>query len=113
MIDLVPLSGSPVEDLLKLHHFFQPDTIPEGTYQGLAQVETLSVGALWIVSKEVPEQLIYEITRSLWDESNRSILEQGHEKGRLMSPDAAVLGLPVALHPGAARYYREMGLLTD
>lgn len=112
-INLVPISGEPVEVLRKLHHFFQPDTIPAGTYAGLPEVETLSVGALWIVSSEVSDQLVYEITRALWDEANRSILDQGHEKGHLMNPEAAILGLPVDLHPGAERYYREIGLLTD
>jgi len=113
VINLVPITGEPVETLRKLHHFFQPDTIPAGTYAGVPEVETLSVGALWIVSSNVADQFVYEITRALWDEANRPILDQGHEKGRLMNPEAAIMGLPVPLHPGAERYYREIGLLSD
>ncbi len=111
LIDLVPISGEPVDRLRKRQEFLQPDVIPSGTYVGVGEIETLSVGALWVVEKNAPEDLVYEITVALWSPQNRLLLEEGHEKGRLMRVDRAADGLPIALHPGAERFYRELGLL--
>jgi len=111
LIDLVPISGEPVERLRKRQEFLQHHVIPSGTYAGVGEIETLSVGALWIVEKDAPEELVYDITVALWSPQNRLLLEEGHEKGRLMRVDGAAEGLPIALHPGSERFYRELGLL--
>jgi len=59
------------------------------------------------------DELIYGITRTLWSDNSRKLLDQGHSKGRQISLDTALDGIAVPLHPGARRYYREIGLLSD
>jgi TRAP transporter TAXI family solute receptor len=109
--DLVPVSGRPAEQALRRHRFFSSDVIPAGTYRGVGVTETLSVGAQWVIAESFDETFVYELTRALWHASNRKILDSGHAKARLIQLRTALDGVSTPLHPGAERYYREIGLL--
>jgi hypothetical protein len=111
LVDLVPLAGPAVDKLFADSPFFAKQSLPAGTYPGIGAVDTLSVGAQWIVSDKVPEETVYNITRALWHASTRQLLDAGHPKGRQMVLAKALDGLGIPLHPGAERYYREAGLL--
>ena len=111
-INLVPISGPAAEKLVSSVPFFAEGTIPAGTYFNVGQTRTISVGAQWLVSEAVPEETVYKITASLWHERSRAILDSGHPKGQQIRLENALMGLGVPLHEGAARYYREAGLLT-
>lgn len=113
LINLVPIAGAQAKKLSKKFPFFAPSVIRPGTYLNVGQTETLSVGAQWLVAAEVPEETVYEITRSLWHENTRGLLDDGHPKGQLIRLETALEGLGAPLHPGAARYYREIGLLRE
>jgi uncharacterized protein len=108
---LVPIQGPEVDALLERYPFFAKDTIPAHTYPGVGETETLSVGAQWLVGAEVDEDLVYGITKALWHENARKLLDDGHSKGRAITLDTALDGIAVPLHPGAERYYREVGLI--
>ena len=87
--------------------------MPAGTYEGADEdVQTLSVGAQWVTSADQPEELIYEVTKALWNDSTRALLDAGHAKGREITAETALDGLGIPLHPGAERFYTEAGLLT-
>jgi hypothetical protein len=109
--ELVPIEGPEVDALLERYPFFARDTIPAHTYPGVDQTETLSVGAQWLVGAEVDEDLVYGITKALWHDNARKLLDDGHIKGRAITLDTALDGIAVPLHPGAERYYREIGLI--
>ena len=72
---------------------------------------TLSVGAQWIISQEIDDDLVYGLTRALWSESNRKLLDNSHHKGRQIRLEDALKGAAIPLHPGAERYYREQGMI--
>lgn len=110
---LLPINGPGVTELLESHPFFNRDFIPTATYRGVATTETLSVGALWLVSSLVPDDLVYGITQAMWTERTGELLATGHPKGRDIKIDRALTRLVVPLHPGAERYYRERGLITQ
>jgi TRAP transporter TAXI family solute receptor len=109
--ELVPIQGPEVDALLERYPFFAKDRIPAHTYPGVGQTETLSVGAQWLVGAEVDEDLVYGITKALWHENARKLLDDGHIKGRAITLETALDGIAIPLHPGAARYYREVGLI--
>lgn len=109
--DLVPIEGPEVDTLLEQYPYFAKDTIPAGTYPGVSQTETLSVGAQWLVGAAVDEDLVYGITKALWHDNARQLLDNGHAKGRSITLATALDGLAIPLHPGAERYYREAGLI--
>ena len=88
--------------------------ISSGTYPGIT-AETPSIGfdALWIVSADAPDDLIYAITKSLWNEATQRLLEVRDPLGKQVRLEDALDRLSVPLHPGAKRFYREAGLPVD
>jgi len=111
LIDLVPIAGPEIDKLLAESPFFARQALPAGTYPGIGAITTLSVGAQWVVSDQVPEETVYEITRALWHPNTRQLLDKGHPKGHQIVIETALDGLGIPLHPGAERYYREVGVL--
>jgi len=111
LISLVPIDGAEAEELAARYPFFSEEAIPSGTYFNVPYTPTLSVGAQWLVGANLPEDDIYHITRALWHDNTRHLLDSGHPKGRLIRIETALEGLGVPLHPGAERYYREQGLM--
>jgi TRAP transporter TAXI family solute receptor len=106
-ITLVPIAGPEADALRKKYPFFAQDRIEAGTYFNVPAIETLSVGAQWLVSADLPEELVYGLTRALWHGTTRRLLDNGHPKGRAIQKVSALDGLAVPLHPGAQRYYEE------
>lgn len=112
-IDLLPISGKIIDDFVAKHGYYSVSDIPEGTYAGVGAIPTLAVSTQWIVDADTPEDLVYAITQALWNKRNRHLLDRGHAKGLLIHLDTATKGVSIPLHPGAARYYKEVGILTD
>jgi TRAP transporter TAXI family solute receptor len=109
--ELIPINGPEVDLLLERYPFFARDVIPAGTYAGVPETPTVSVGAQWVVAAEVDEDLVYGITKALWHDNARVLLHEGHARGHAITLETALDGVSIPLHPGAARYYREVGLL--
>jgi TRAP transporter TAXI family solute receptor len=111
-ITLVPIDGEAAQGIIDQYGFFASDTIPGDTYEGVTtDTPTISVGAQWITSAEQPEELVYEITKALWNDNTRKLLDGGHAKGAMITPDTALDGIGIPLHPGAERFYRGAGLI--
>ena len=110
-IKLVPIDGPGAEALTSAYGFFAQGEIPANTYEGVDAVSTVSVGAQWFTSASEDEELIYAITKALWNDKSRRLLDVGHAKGKTITPATALNGVGVPLHPGAERFYKEAGLL--
>jgi TRAP transporter TAXI family solute receptor len=113
-IRLIPISDDVLVGMRRSSSSYRRSIIPAGSYSGI-NVETPSVGfhALWIVSADAPDDLIYDITRALWNEATQHLLEAHNAMGRQVRFDDALDGLSLPLHAGAARFYREAGLPVD
>ncbi len=112
-IVLLPIDGAEAAGLISKYRFFAHDSIPGDIYQGIDRVTTVSVGAQWLVSSEVDDEMVYQITRSLWHRNSRKLLDNGHSKGQHISLATALEGISVPLHPGSKRFYSEIGITTD
>lgn len=106
------------EDLAKINEIipaYIPSEIPGGVYEGVDEaIKTPAVSALLVTSANLSDDLIYGITKAMWNDATRKMLDNGHAKGKQITPDTALNGiaaLGVPLHPGAERFYREAGLL--
>lgn len=110
-IKLVPIDGAGADALVEKYGFFAASDIPEGAYEGVGTTATVAVGAQWFTSAKEDDDLIYEITRALWNDNSRKLLDVGHAKGKTITPDSALNGVGVPLHAGAERFYKEVGLL--
>lgn len=108
---LVPIAGPEVEGMLVAHSFFTRDEIPDDAYPGMAGAQTVAVGAQWLTSLAESDDLVYAITRALWNRSTRHLLDVGHAKGASVTRQTALDGIGIPLHPGAERYYREAGMI--
>lgn len=83
--------------------------IPAGTYSGQdADVNTIAQPNLLAVRADVDEEHVYLITKTMYE--NLPFLQNIHPATKAMALEKALAGLPLPLHPGAARYYREAGL---
>ena len=110
-IKLVPIAGAGANALTEKYGFFASSDIPAGTYEGVAATTTVAVGAQWYTSANENEELIYKITKALWNDESRKLLDVGHAKGKTITPASALNGIGVPLHAGAERFYKEAGLL--
>ena len=111
-IKLVPIDGAGAKALTSKYGFFSESPIPSGTYEGVDQVNTVAVGAQWFTSAKEDSELIYQITKALWNKESRKLMDVGHAKGKTITPDTALSGVGVPLHPGAEKFYKEAGLLN-
>ena len=108
--ELIPIEGPEIDVLIDKYGFLTRSSIPAGTYEGIGEVNTISVGAQWIVGEAVDEALVYNITKALWTDASQQLLRAGHPKGREITLETALDGIAIPLHPGAERFYKEAGL---
>ncbi|NVK41233.1 MAG: TAXI family TRAP transporter solute-binding subunit [Oceanospirillaceae bacterium] len=84
-------------------------TIPANTYPGQTQeVQTMAQPNFLAVRDDVSEEDVYQLTKTIYE--NLAFLNGIHKATEAMALDKAIAGLPVPLHPGAARYYQEVGV---
>lgn len=110
-ITLVPVSGPEVDKLLEEYKFFSKNTVPAETYKGIPETNTISVAAQWVTSAKQPEDLVYNITKSLYSDGTQKALQAGHAKGQLITLENAVTSAGIPFHPGAEKFYKEAGAL--
>lgn len=89
---------------------YQPGIIPAGTYRGQASdVTTATITNLLVSQTSVSDDLAYQMTRLLFENLGR--LAEAHPAAKDIQLERATNGLPIPLHPGAERFYREVGVL--
>lgn len=110
-IDLLPIDGPTAQRMRAASRFLAVDTIAADTYPGIPSIATLAVGAQWVTRDTVDAELVYQVTKSLYSAAAQQALVQGHAKGRYITLSNAVQGAGIPFHPGALRYYKEVGAL--
>ncbi|MDR0513479.1 MAG: TAXI family TRAP transporter solute-binding subunit [Treponema sp.] len=96
--------------LMEAYPFYTLYTIPAGTYAGVNNdVLTVAVKATLIVSERLSEDTVYRMTRALFE--HRDAIALGHARGHDIDLEYAVQGVTVPFHPGAARFFRAMGVM--
>lgn len=108
-ISLLSLPKSAVQRLTKSEVGLFSADIPPEVYRNVPATATIATNALWVVSAEADDSLVYALTKALWHPNNRRLLDAGPPVGRLMHVQDALEGISIPLHPGAERYYREAG----
>jgi TRAP transporter TAXI family solute receptor len=109
-IHFIPYGQSEIERLVTEYPFFGRATIPAGTYRNQdADFRGLDVGSMHLItSADKDEELIYQLTKALYE--NREEVAQSHRAGRAINPTNVVRDTGTPFHPGAVRYYREIGI---
>jgi len=108
-VRVVPLTGPEIEALRKKQPYYAIVTLPANTYKNTPPVETLAVMAIWATHDGLSDQMAYEVTKALYE--NTETLGQVHPKGKEIALKTALQSISIPLHPGAEKYYREKGVL--
>ncbi|MFA0653939.1 TAXI family TRAP transporter solute-binding subunit [Vibrio sp. 10N.222.49.C12] len=83
--------------------------IPANTYPGVDKpITTIAQPNFLAVREDISEDDVYQLTKAIYE--NLPFLQGIHKATKAMALEKGIAGLPVPLHPGAARYYREMGI---
>lgn len=89
---------------------YQPGVIPANTYEGqTADIPTAAIRNILVTHSGVSDDTVYAMTKSMFEDLDQLVAAHAAAKG--IVPAEAPVGLPVPLHPGAEKYYREAGLL--
>lgn len=108
--NMLSLSEDAVKYLTEKYTFLTLDPLPAGTYSGIDhEVDCVAVKAVLVASKDLSEDVVYELVKGMFD--NQDALATAHAKFGLLSPEGAVAGASADLHPGAAKYYSEIGVI--
>lgn len=100
----------PKADVEKIGSPYMSVVIPAGTYDGqTADVETAAVGNFLVTHDGVSDETAYQMTKLLFE--NLDQMTAAHAAAKGIKAENALTGMPVPLHPGAERYYKEAGLL--
>ena len=106
--NVLSIDDEHIEALQADYGFYTKVTIPGGTYSCVAEdVQTVAVMATIIARNDVSEDVIYAFTKGLFE--NKDAIATGHVKGALLDPATAVSGISIPFHPGAEKYYSEVG----
>ena len=108
---LIPVTGPEVDQLLAQNPYDVKAVIPGGMYPGNDQdVETFGVKATLVTRADVPEDVVYEVTKAVFEHLDE--FKRLHPAfGALQKQEMVAQALSAPLHPGAARYYKEAGLM--
>jgi hypothetical protein len=89
---------------------YQPGAIPAGTYEGqTAEIPTAAIANFLVSHEGVSNEAAYAMTKSMFDNLDRMVAAHAAAKG--IKRETAANNLPVPLHPGAEKYYKEAGVL--
>jgi TRAP transporter TAXI family solute receptor len=89
---------------------YQPAVIPAGTYEGQAKdAQSIAIQNFLVTHEGVSTDTAYRMTKALWE--NLDALVAAHAAGKGIKKESALKGMPLPLHPGAEKYYREVGML--
>jgi uncharacterized protein len=109
-VALVPIDHVPGEVLRKEYPFYTLEKIPAHTYRGQEhEVLTPAVMAMMVARKDLPADLVYRFTKAIFD--NLGEFQSAHAAAKSLTLQRAQNGMPVPLHPGAERFYREKGMV--
>jgi len=109
-ISLIPIDKEIYEKFSKDYPFLGSNIIPAGLYNGVDEdVFTVASPALLSVREDISEDVVYEVVKAIFE--HLGVLVETHAQGKNIKLETALNGMSIPLHPGAEKYYKEMGIL--
>lgn len=107
-IRFLPIEADKISELAKKYPFYFPIEIAANTYRGqTAPLATAAVTTLLVVRKDLSVDMVYNMTKAIF--GNLDKLGNAHAAAKLISLDKVRNGMPIPLHPGADKYFKEKG----
>ena len=108
-IKVLNFTNSDLAKITKNYPVWTPFTIKAGTYPGqVKDINTIAQPNLLVVTKDTPNETVYLLTKTIYE--NLPFLNSVHKATKAMALNKAIAGLPMPLHPGAAKFYKEQGI---
>lgn len=108
-IVLVEIDAEHLAKLQQDYGFYAEYKVPAGTYKGIdADATTVAVKATFIVSNDLDEETVYQLTKAIYENKDAYT----HDKAKELSLEYAVSSISVPFHPGAEKYYKEVGAIS-
>lgn len=109
-IRIIPIEGEGMAYLNEHYPFFTANIIPAGTYDNDEDINTATIMNLLLVHHELPEDAVYEITKGFFD--HLDTIHSAHNAAKEnINIESVMEGMVVPLHPGAQRYFQEVGAI--
>ncbi|CDO04514.1 TRAP transporter solute receptor, TAXI family [Oceanobacillus picturae] len=109
-ISIVPIEQEKVDALVEKYPYYAADTVPAETYSGQAEeVNTVAVLAMLAVTNSLSEDAVYDITKAIYENTDG----MAHAKAEFISTDSALDGIGIDVHPGAQKYFDEVGVSAE
>lgn len=100
----------PPETVVQIGEPYVPAVIPAGIYRGQDEdIPTAAIGNILVSHEGVSEETAYQMTKLMFENLDR--MRAAHSAAESIDIEAAIKGLPIPLHAGAERYYREQGII--
>jgi hypothetical protein len=106
---MVPVAPAEGDALRKKYPFYTLEKIPANTYKGQErEVATPAVMAMMVARADLPEDLVYKFTKAIFDDLQQ--FHAAHAAAKNLTLASALNGMPIPLHPGAQKFYKEKGI---
>jgi len=107
---IVPISGPKADALMKKYTFYAKDTVPTGVYKGVdTPVETIAVMAMLVARASLEKDVVYSILKAIYSDMGQ--IKKAHAKFKVIDVKKAMMGMSIPLHPGAEKYFKEVGVV--
>ena len=112
-IFFIPFDDVAKQSLFADYPFFNAVTIPANTYKGqMEPFASMNVGAMHLISAEnADENTVYEFVKTLY--THRAEVVKRHGAGKAINPKNVVKDIGTPFHPGAVRFYQEIGIWQE
>lgn len=109
-VEIVPIKKEDVEKMAQQYPFFVSAEIPAGLYKNDQPVQTTAIRNILLVRNDLSDDQVYKMTKAFFDEMEA--LKAAHSAAKEIDVKEAGKNLVVPLHPGAEKYYKEVGALN-
>ncbi|PTY39824.1 TAXI family TRAP transporter solute-binding subunit [Brachyspira hampsonii] len=107
-IVLVSLEQTQVDEIIRKYKYYTEITIPANTYNNVnTDTKAVAVKATIAVNNNIPEDVVYNLMKTLFDK--KTDLATAHAKGEELNIEDAYKSISIPFHPGALKYYQELG----
>ena len=100
---IVPVEPAKADELIKKYPYYKKDVITKGTYGLTADVPAVSVLAMIVVNKDLPEDIVYGITKAIYTNTDKI----SHARGANIKIETALDGVGIDVHKGAKKFFDE------
>lgn len=109
-IKFLPYSDDLLDKITSERPYYFKTTLPAGMFKGQDEdVPTFGVKSECLINANADEEMVYQITKAIWE--NIETMYEGHSSLKYMTEDFVASDLTVPLHPGAERYWKEIGII--